>query len=74
MSLPEIFEEILKLTESEKLELWQRLDEEIYGEDESEEFLAELDAAIAAADAGGPTFTLEESKKRMDDIIERHKR
>jgi hypothetical protein len=45
----------------------------LYGQDESEEFLAELDAAVAAADARGPTFSIEEMSKRLDEIIARHR-
>jgi hypothetical protein len=73
MSFTEILEELSKLTEAEKLELRNRLDEELLqGQEESDELLAELDAAVGAADAGGPTFSIGEMSERWDGIIERH--
>ena len=49
MSFNEILEELLKLTEDEKRQLWNILDQQLADEgEESPEFLAELDARIRA--------------------------
>jgi hypothetical protein len=53
MSLNEILEQLPKLTEDEKRRLWNVLDQELAGEEEeSPEFLAELDARVCASDNG----------------------
>jgi hypothetical protein len=56
MTLTEIFEQLPKLTPDEKRQLRNVLDRELASEseqDESPEFLAELDRCVREAEAGG---------------------
>ena len=76
MTLTEIFEQLPKLTPDEKRQLWNVLDRELASEaepDESPEFLAELDRCVKEADAGGKTYTVEEARQMVREIIERRR-
>jgi hypothetical protein len=74
MTLTEIFEELPKLTPDEKRQLWNVLDRGLASEseqDESPEFLAELDRCVREAEAGGKTYTVEEARLMVQEIIGR---
>jgi hypothetical protein len=76
MTLSEIFEQLPKLTPDEKRQLRNVLDRELASEseqDESPEFLAELDRCVREADAGGKTYTVEETRQMVREIIERRR-
>jgi hypothetical protein len=75
MSLNEILEQLSKLTEDEKRQLWNILDQQLAGEgEESPEFLAELDARIRALDHGARTYSLEEARQMVRDTVTRARR
>ena len=68
MSFNEILEQLPKLTEDEKRQLWNILDHELADEgEESPEFLAELDARIRALDHGARTYSLDEARQMVRD-------
>ena len=71
MSLHEIFEELPKLTEDEKRQLWNVLEHELRGEpkEDSPEVLAAVERGIRSLEAGEPTHTLEEARKRVREIV-----
>jgi hypothetical protein len=71
MSLKEILEELPKLTEDEKRLLWNVLGHELAAQDEeeSEEFLAELDERERELEAGGRTYTIEEVREHVAAVI-----
>jgi hypothetical protein len=74
MTLTEIFELLPKLTPDEKRQLRNVLDRELANEteqDESPEFLAELDRCVREAEAGGNTYTIEEARQMVQEIIGR---
>lgn len=73
MSIHEILNELPKLTNDEKKQLWNVLDHELTPEadEESPEFLAELDERIEALDRGERTYTVDEVRQHIDAIIER---
>jgi hypothetical protein len=76
MTLTEIFEQLPKLTPDEKRQLRNVLDRELASEserDESPEFLAELDRWVREAEAGGKTYTVDEARQMLQEIIERHR-
>ena len=75
MTLTEIFEQIPKLTPDEKRQLRDVLIRALASEseqDESPEFLAELDRCVRDAEAGGQTYTAEEARQMVHQIIGRH--
>jgi hypothetical protein len=75
MSLNEILEQLPKLTEDEKRQLWNILDQQLAGEgEESPEFLAELEARIRALDHGARTYSLEEARQMVRDTVTRARR
>jgi hypothetical protein len=77
MTLTEIFELLPKLTPDEKRQLRNVLDRELANEteqDESPEFLAELDRCVREAEAGGKTYTIEEARQVVQEIIGRRSR
>jgi hypothetical protein len=75
MSLNEILEQLPKLTEDEKRQLWNILDQQLAGEgEESLEFLAKLDARIRALDHGARTYSLEEARQMVRDTVTRARR
>ena len=74
MSLNEILEELPKLTEDEKRQLWNVLDRDLSRvelEEESQEFLAELDDRVEALDRGEKTYSIDEVKQHLDAAIEK---
>lgn len=75
MSLNEILEQLPKLTEDEKRQLWNALDQELGGEgEESPEFLAELDARVRALDDGTRTYSVDEARQMVRDMVARARR
>jgi len=72
MSLNEILEQLPKLTDDEKRQLWKILDQQLADEgEESPEFLAELDARIRALNDGARTYSLEEALQMVRDTVTR---
>jgi hypothetical protein len=75
MSFNEILEQLPKLTEDEKRQLWNILDQQLADEgEESPEFLAELDARIRALDRGARTYSLDEARQMVRDTVTRARR
>ena len=75
MSLNEILEQLPKLTEDEKRQLGNVLDQELGGEgEESPEFLAELDARVRALDQGARTYSVDEARQMVRDMVARARR
>jgi hypothetical protein len=75
MTLDEILEQLPKLTDDEKRQLWNILDHELNGEgEESPEFLAELDARIRALDHGTRTYSLDEARQMVRNTVARARR
>jgi hypothetical protein len=75
MSFNEILEQLPKLTEDEKRQLWNILDQELAHEgEESPEFLAKLDARIRALDHGARTYSLDEAHQMVRDTARRARR
>jgi hypothetical protein len=75
MSLNEIIEHLPKLTEDEKRQLWNILDQQLADAgDESPELLAELDALIRASDQGARTYSLDVARQMVRDTITRVRR
>jgi hypothetical protein len=75
MSFNEILEQLPKLTEDEKRQLWNILDQQLADEgEESPEFLAELDARICALDHGARTYSLDEARQMVRDTVTRARR
>jgi hypothetical protein len=73
MSINEILEELPKLTESEKRQLWNVLDHELTPEEdeESPEVLAAIDEGIRSLESGEKTYTIEEVREDIAEIVER---
>jgi hypothetical protein len=73
MSINEILEELFKLTESEKRQLWNVLDHELTPEEdeESPEVLAAIDEGIRSLESGEKTYTIEEVREHIAEIVER---
>ena len=65
MSIKEILEELPKLTEEEKRQLWNVLDHELTPEEdeESPEVLAAIDEGIRSLESGERTYTIEEVRE-----------
>jgi hypothetical protein len=76
MSFNEILEQLPKLTEDEKRQLWNILDQQLADEEgeESPEFLAELDARIRASNQGARTYSLDEARQMVRDTVSRARR
>ena len=75
MSLNEIIEQLPKLSDDEKRQLWNILDQQLNGEgEESPEFLAELDARIRALDHGARIYSLDEARQMVRDTVARARR
>ena len=73
MSINDILEELPKLTEEEKRQLWNVLDHElthIEGE-ESPEVLAAIDEGIRSLENGEKTYTIEEVLEDIAEIVEK---
>jgi hypothetical protein len=76
VTLTEIFEQIPKLTPDEKRQLRDVLIRELASErepEESPELLAELDRCVREAEAGGKTYTVEEARQMVQEIIGRRR-
>ena len=72
MSLNEILEQLPKLSDEEKRQLWEILDQQLAGEvEESPEFLAELDARIHALDNGARTYSIDEARQMVRETVMR---
>ena len=73
MSIKEILEELPKLRENEKRQLWNVLDHELTPEEdeESPEILAAIDEGIRSLESGEKTYTAEEVREQIAEIIER---
>ncbi|MBV8377601.1 MAG: hypothetical protein JO279_11430 [Verrucomicrobia bacterium] len=71
MSIHEILEELPKLTEDEKRQLWNVLDHELgdESEEESPEVLAAIERGIRSLEAGERTHTLDEARERVREIV-----
>jgi hypothetical protein len=65
MSFAELLEEIKNLSPSEKATLRGLLSEDLLNQEESEELLAQLDADVAAADAGNSVYAIEETREMV---------
>ena len=75
MIFNEILEQLPKLTEDEKRQLLNILDQQLADEgEESPEFLAELDARIRALDHGARTYSLDEAWQMVRDTLTRARR
>jgi hypothetical protein len=75
MSFNEILEQLPKLTDDEKRQLRNILDQQLADEgEESPEFLAELDARIRASDHGTRTYSLDEARQMVRATVTRARR
>jgi hypothetical protein len=76
MSIHEILEELPKLTEDEKRQLWNVLDHELGGEaeEESPEVLAAIERGIRSLESGERTHTLDEARERIREIVAKARR
>jgi hypothetical protein len=73
MSIKEILDELPKLTEEEKRQLWNVLDHELTPEEdeESPEVLAAIDEGILSLESGERTYTIEEVREHIAQIVEK---
>jgi hypothetical protein len=73
MSIKEILEELPKLTEEEKRQLWNVLDHELIPEEdeESPEVLAAIDEGVRSLESGERTYTIEEVREHIAQIVEK---
>jgi hypothetical protein len=69
MTFAELLEEIKNLSPSEKATLRGLLSEDLLNQEESEELLAQLDADVAAADAGNSVYTIEETREMVRNVV-----
>ena len=74
MSFAELLEEVKNLSPSEKAALRGILSEDLLNQEESEEFLAQLDADAAAADTGNSVYTIEETREMVRNVVARVRR
>jgi hypothetical protein len=74
MSFAEILEEVKKLSPSEKAALRSFLASDLLNQEESEEFLAQLNRDAAAADAGDKIHTIEETREMVKSVAARARR
>jgi hypothetical protein len=67
MSIKEILEELPKLTEEEKRQLWNVLDHELIPEEdeESPEVLVAIDEGVRPLESGERTCTIEEVREQI---------
>ena len=72
MSIKEILEELPKLTEEGKRQLWNVLDHELIPEEdeESPEVLAAIDEGVRSLESGERTYTIEEVREHIAQIVE----
>jgi hypothetical protein len=76
MSINEILKELPKLTQDEKRQLWNVLDQELSSgqDEESREVLAAIERGIRSLEAGERTHTLEEARQRVKEIVAKARR
>jgi hypothetical protein len=74
MSFAELLVEIKNLSPSEKAALRSFLNDDLLNQEESEELLAQLDADVAAADAGNSVYTIEETREMVRNVVARARR
>jgi hypothetical protein len=74
MSFAELLVEIKNLSPSEKATLRSFLNDDLLNQEESEELLAQLDADVAAADAGNSVYTIEETREMVRNVVARARR
>ena len=75
MSFNEILDELPKLTEDEKRQLRNILDQQLADEgEESPDFLAELDERTRSLDQGARTYSLDEARQMVRDTVVRGRR
>jgi hypothetical protein len=74
MSFAELLEEIKNLSPSEKAALRSFLSEDLLNQEESEDFLAQLDGDVTAADAGNSVYTIEETREMVRNVVARARR
>jgi len=71
MSFAELLAEVKNLSPSEKDALRSFLAGDLLNQEESEEFLAQLDSDAAAAEAGNKTYTIEETREMVKRVVAR---
>jgi hypothetical protein len=73
MSIKEILDELPKLIEEEKRQLWNVLDHELTPEEdeESPEVLAAIDEGIRSLESGERTYTIEEVREHIAQALEK---
>jgi len=71
MGFAELLAEVKNLSPSEKDALRSFLAGDLLNQEESEEFLAQLDSDAAAADAGNKTYTIEETREMVKRVVVR---
>ena len=71
MSFIEVLAEVKNLSPSEKDALRSYLAGDLLNQEESEGFLAQLDADAAAADAGSKTYSIEETREMVKRVVAR---
>jgi hypothetical protein len=71
MSFAELLEEVKNLSPSEKAALRSLLSDDLLNQEESEELLSQLDADVAAADAGNRIYTIEETREMVRNVVAR---
>ena len=76
MSIKEILEELPKLTQEEKKQLWNALNHEVtYDvEEESPELLAAIDECIRSLESGEKTYTIEEARQLVAETVAKARR
>ena len=76
MSIKEILEELPKLTQEEKKQLWNALNHEVtYDvEEESPELLAAIDEGIRSLESGEKTYTIEEARQLVAETVAKARR
>ena len=76
MSIKEILEELPKLTQEEKKQLWNALNHEVtYDvEEESPEILAAIDEGILSLESGEKTYTIEEARQLVAETVAKARR
>jgi hypothetical protein len=73
MSIKEILDELPKLTEEEKRQLWNILDHELTPEEDeqSPEVLAVIDEGIRSLESGERAYTIEEVREHVAQALEK---
>jgi hypothetical protein len=76
MSIKEILEELPRLTQEEKKQLWNALNHEAtYDiEEESPELLAAIDEGICSLESGERTYTIEEARQLVAETVAKARR